>query len=393
MTANGYTQTARVLHWLVAGLIVLQYILANLADAADSRVGTLVLLANHKSVGMTILALAIARLAWRARFPAPPLPSGMARWQVVGSHVSHWGLYGLLIAMPVTGWLMSSASNYPVSWFNLVQLPDLVAANEASADRLESVHETLASVLAALAGLHVLAAFKHALIDRDGLLARMSSAVSVSLFAFVIVAGAFVLGNPGAAQDVAAADEPSATADGPSATADSAPAAWDIDYAASFIVFRAEQAGAEFEGRWPAWQATLRFSPDRLADSVFDVRIDTGKVSTGDSERDAVLAEPEWFDAGEYPEASYRASKFLSLGGGRYAADGELRVKDVATPVALLFSVEEAAGGRRILTGTATIDRLAAGIGTGEWTDTTWVGQEVSVEVRVEASVPDSGGR
>ena len=388
MTANGYTQTARVLHWLVAAMIVLQYVLANLAEASDSRIATLALLANHKSVGITILGLAIARLAWRVRYPAPGLPAGMARWQVIASHLSHWSLYALLIAMPLTGWMMSSASNYPVSWFSMIQLPDLVAASEARADVFETVHNTLAKVLAMLALLHVFAALKHALLDRDGLLARMSSTVSLSLFGIVLVAGFLALGRPGAA---GGGEEGGSAAAAPidESPVNSELPAWDIDYEESSIVFRAEQAGAEFEGRWPDWTATLRFAGDRLEDSRFDVTVDTGEVDTGDGERDATLAEAEWFDTGRHPEAYYRASRFLSIGGGNFLADGEFVVKGNATPLALVFTVEEGDDGRRTLEGTATIDRLAAGVGTGEWTDTTWVGQEVSVEVRVEASVSE----
>ena len=97
----------------------------------------------------------------------------MPGWQRVAAHLSHYGLYALLFAMPLTGWLMSSAHNYPVSWFGLVQLPDLVAPDRDLSHDLEDVHETLSNVLLGLAALHVLAALKHQFIDRDGLLLRM----------------------------------------------------------------------------------------------------------------------------------------------------------------------------------------------------------------------------
>jgi cytochrome b561 len=97
----------------------------------------------------------------------------MPRWQHAASRLTHAAFYLLLFAMPVSGWLMSSASNYPVSWFGLLQLPDFVRPDEGLKDLLEDVHETLAKALIALAVLHVVAALKHQFIDRDGLLMRM----------------------------------------------------------------------------------------------------------------------------------------------------------------------------------------------------------------------------
>jgi cytochrome b561 len=97
----------------------------------------------------------------------------MPGWQRLAAQINHWALYALLFAMPLTGWMMSSASNYPVSWFGLAQLPDLVAPDRSLKELLEEVHELLAIVLIALALLHVAAALKHQFFDRDGLLFRM----------------------------------------------------------------------------------------------------------------------------------------------------------------------------------------------------------------------------
>ena len=134
MTNQEYRTPAKILHWLVAGLIIAQYILAELAEAAEDRVeilNQLAVLANHKSIGITILALAIVRIVLRFKSPPPALPATMPKWQVWGSHLSHILLYGFLFALPLSGWLMSSAKAYSVSWFNLVVLPDLIAPSEA----------------------------------------------------------------------------------------------------------------------------------------------------------------------------------------------------------------------------------------------------------------------
>ena len=171
-TAVRYGFVAQGLHWIIAGLVVVQVTLATIADDLPVGLDKLALLARHKSVGITILALAVIRLVWRI-IDRPPPPPPMPRWQHTSSRLTHAAFYVLLFAMPVSGWLMSSASNYPVSWFGLLQLPDFVRPDEGLKDLLEDVHETLAKALIALAVLHVVAALKHQFIDRDGLLMRM----------------------------------------------------------------------------------------------------------------------------------------------------------------------------------------------------------------------------
>jgi cytochrome b561 len=167
-----YGFVAQALHWVIVGLLVVQVTLGTIAHELPLGLEKLVTLARHKSFGITILGLAVIRLAWRW-IDRPPPPPAMPRWQRVAASLNHWALYAILFAMPVSGWMMSSASNIPVSWFGLVQLPDLVAPDRGLKEALEEVHETLAKVLYALAGLHVAAAIKHQFVDRDGLLLRM----------------------------------------------------------------------------------------------------------------------------------------------------------------------------------------------------------------------------
>ncbi len=387
-----YTSTARLLHWLVAGLIVVQFVLANLAEdaaVADAAVRQLALLANHKSVGITILVLILFRLIWRYRHPAPALPAAMPRWQVLASRASHWSLYGILLAMPVSGWLMSSASAYSVSWFNLFQLPDLISANPDSKETLQGIHEVLSKMLFAIASLHILAALKHALVNKDSVLQRMASTTGLIVFAVIIAVGASVLGNVDkspSSESVRTTVEPGDVTAASSAAIDSDLPLWQIDFDASHIKFIGVQAGAEFEGVWQSWTAIIRFSGDNLGAGVFDITIETVAVATQDDERDFALADPEWFDSFNTPEAYYRARNFSANADGSFSADGHLIVKGFASPVVFQFSVEEI-GEQRILVGSAELDRLALGVGTGEWEDTESIGRMVLVDVRVEASI------
>ena len=389
-----YTPTAKLLHWLVAGMVVVQFVLAKLADLAgdaDSAVRELALLANHKSVGITILAFVIVRLVWRRMNPPPALPATMPKWQLTASHVSHWSLYILLIAMPVTGWLMSSASAYSVSWFNLFQLPDFVASDPALKDVFKDAHELVGKLLVLVAIIHVIAAVKHALIDKDGVLQRMISAISTVAFVAVIVVGTAWLGGAGKSGGDSAVANQSVVQTGADtaaetvATASDLPA-WQIDYTASYISFVGDQAGADFEGVWESWSAEIKFSAEQFGASTFDVAVDATSAETQDDERDLTLADPEWFDTSNFPEAYFRASNFSLSEGGGYVVDGQLIIKSVASPVQLLFTVESD-GDSRVLAGTARLDRLELGVGTGEWEDTDWVGKDVAVNVYVEATV------
>jgi cytochrome b561 len=167
-----YGYVAQTLHWVIVGLLIVQVTLGTIADDLPLGFEKLVTLARHKSFGITILGLAVIRLAWRWISPPPPLPP-MPRWQHLAANLNHWALYAILFAMPLSGWMMSSASNIPVSWFGFIQLPDLVGPDKVLKGRFHELHHLLAWFLYALAGLHVAAAVKHEFIDRDGLLMRM----------------------------------------------------------------------------------------------------------------------------------------------------------------------------------------------------------------------------
>ncbi len=172
-TEMQYGAVAQLFHWTIVVLIVIQFVLANKAGSLPLGPAKITVLAQHKSVGMTIFGLAILRLIWRWMNPIPPLPTNTPAWQRFGAHFSHWALYGLLFVIPLLGWMMSSARNFPVSWFGLFTFPNLVAPNRARYDFFHDAHELLAAVLFYLALFHIAAALKHHLIDRDNVLRRM----------------------------------------------------------------------------------------------------------------------------------------------------------------------------------------------------------------------------
>jgi cytochrome b561 len=164
---------SKSLHWLIVVLILNQWVIAARAESLPLGAAKLQALGWHKSLGMTILALAIIRLVWRWLNPVPTL-AGLAKpWERGLAHVSHWALYALIFAMPLSGWLMSSARNFPVSWFGVFQFPDLVAPDKAFYELMRDLHPLLFSALILVALLHIAGALKHHFIDRNDVLKRM----------------------------------------------------------------------------------------------------------------------------------------------------------------------------------------------------------------------------
>ena len=157
---------------LLIGLAVLGLYMVSLPDVGfDTRKIELIL--YHKELGMIALALAALRLAWRISSALPRLVATLPDWQQVIARFVHLCFYGVMFALPITGWMMSSARNFPVSWFGWVQLPDLVGADPRLYERLNDLHELLFKVLVAVAALHAAGALKHHFIDRNDVLRRM----------------------------------------------------------------------------------------------------------------------------------------------------------------------------------------------------------------------------
>ena len=171
-TTARWGSVAQFLHWLIVALIITQVILALSAEQLHGM-AKLAMLARHKSVGITILMLALVRLAWRLINPTPPLPLTLKPYERLLANFTHAALYVLIFALPITGWIMSSARGFPVSWFSLFQLPDLVTKNRPLYEAMQETHEALAWTLGAVALLHLLGALKHHFVLKDTVLRRM----------------------------------------------------------------------------------------------------------------------------------------------------------------------------------------------------------------------------
>jgi cytochrome b561 len=150
-TRSNYGFVSRALHWMVVLAIVAQWLLAEAEDESAALV-------LHQSIGLSVLMLALVRLAWRAFNPNPAWPADMRPYEVTLARIVHVCFYVLLFAIPVTGWALSSAEEEPLRFFNAFDVPRIVLMGEEMA---EEVHEVLFNVLVGLAALHVLGAGKH----------------------------------------------------------------------------------------------------------------------------------------------------------------------------------------------------------------------------------------
>jgi len=172
-TRNTYGSVAKTFHWLIffliAGMVTAGYIMTGMPNGPDK----FKIFGLHKSFGITVLTLVVLRLIWKALNVAPRLPESLAAWEKFMAHAGHFILYALILAMPLSGWAMTSASGMPVSVFGWFTLPDLVAPDRQLRSLFREVHSTLAWVLIGMVSLHVLAALLHHFYYRNNVLRKM----------------------------------------------------------------------------------------------------------------------------------------------------------------------------------------------------------------------------
>lgn len=182
-TVTRYSTVAIVLHWAIALLLISNIGLAWWFENIPKSLRTFQLVQLHKSTGILVMLLSLARLAWRLMHPAPPYPAGLPAWEKAAARAVHWGFYLVMIGMPLTGWAMVSASktNIPTLIYGLLPWPDLGFVHGASAaakhswhEASETAHNLLAKLAYGLIVLHVAAALKHQFINKDVVMARMA---------------------------------------------------------------------------------------------------------------------------------------------------------------------------------------------------------------------------
>jgi cytochrome b561/polyisoprenoid-binding protein YceI len=440
MTAARYSKTAMTFHWLIAAALAFQF---GLGEAFEHLPRGKLLFDTaqfHKSIGITILILTLIRIA--VRFTKPrPAPMGDHGWAERLASITHMGLYAFMLIAPLSGWLMTSASKFaiPTYLFNIIPWPDFpfVAGMEAASKHnlhevAEEVHAIVAKLGLALFILHVAGALRHQFLLKEPLIERM---VPVKRALSPIVGSALILALAGSAFAllilgqqpgiVPAADAklavkpinpqgPAATpAVVPEKTADvsspvEAPKLEDAEEGAAKpepadpdaipdgtaprwavvpggrLGFATSWVGAVVDGRFGSWSADIRFNPDALAASKIKVTIDLSSVDTGDGERDSTLKSADFFNTGSAGQAIWTSTSIRNIGGNRYRADGTLSLRGASKSVPLAFTLD-IKGKQANARGTASLNRLAFGVGQGDYAKTDEIPDAVKVNFSFSA--------
>lgn len=436
-----YSRAAIALHWLIAAALAFQIALGWRMDSLTAATGQFHAFQLHKSIGITILLLSLARLIvrlWKPR-PAPHGDQPWARWL---AGLVHFGLYLFMIGAPLTGWLIVSTSRIqvPTLLYGIVPWPHIPGVTGQMRAGLhefgESAHSALAWTAVALFLLHVAGAIRHQWLLRQTLIERMlpggplrlspAGGALIYAAALALVGGSFILGGkidlsgpaaaataPSPAVAPAASNETvetTSTADetppGEALSNDTAPVlsaagndseaveekataepaeapAWTLAPGGK-LGFTTSFSGAEIEGSFARWSADIRFDPDALDKSRIIVRVDMASVNTDDASRDETLRGENFFAAGSHAQAVFRSSDVNALGRNRYRAAGHLTLRGIRQPVILNFTLS-IKDGKAEVQGSSRITRGDFNVGTGEWEATDRIPGAVSIDFDFDA--------
>lgn len=388
--SSRYTAIAILLHWIIAALILFMIWLGWNMEDNEARFQL------HKSIGIAILVLSVARVLWRWLNPPPPLPDDMKPWETRLSHAVHVAFYALMILLPLLGWFLVSTAKLqiPTVLFGSVGWPHLPFTDGLRGGALHEVAEFLHSkgawVLIILLGLHVAGAVKHELGPEKGVFKRMIpffgnpdaprpargyvTAFGGAFLLFAIVAAAPLLSASGTLEPTPAGpDMPPAE---PAATAPT----WVVDYPSSEIRFTGTYEGKPFSGRFSRWTAEVQFDPDHLEASQVRVQVETASATTGKKLYDDTLDGGEWFDTATFPRAKVNLSRFAASPDGGYTAQASLLIKGKATNVPFEFNLT-IDGDTATFQGRSVLSRKTLNLGQQSDPGADWVADEVVVNV------------
>lgn len=389
-SSSRYTGVAIALHWAMAALLVFMIWLGWNMEDNEARYQL------HKSIGITILYLALARLAWRFANPPPPLPEGMPALEKTASHFVHIAFYVLMIGMPLGGWLMVSVSPFQVSTvlYETISWPHLPFTDGLRSEQLYEVVEFLHSKgawgIIGLLALHVAGAVKHEFGSEDGVLKRMLPglfgkanppalpargaifAFGGSLALFLAIAATPMLGSgtPNAAEGIETGTESTGN--------------WDVDYDVAEIRFTGLFEGNAFSGVFESWTADINFDPEALEVAEARVLIDTGSATTGTKGYDDSLKKSEWFNVSAAPQAIVALSNFVALPDG-YEATATLTLKGNSVSFPLRFTLD-IDGDTATLDGTAELSRKSLDLGQASDPNNSYVADAVTVTISGKAT-------
>lgn len=392
---DSYHVLSKVIHWITALLIMGLLFLGFYMSSLDFSESKLRLYGLHKSFGLLVLCLVGVRVFWHMIKPRPKSLSTHKRWEKALAHLAHAFLYLAMFALPISGWLMSSAGDFPVAFFGLA-MPDLVAKNESVFLSSRQVHEVLALTLVLVVGLHFVGAFKHHFIDRDITLNRMvwpSLSFKGGLVLFLVICvlyapSAYLMGFKMLETRVFVVEEMPATfaseVDDEVLLVEGV-AQWGIDKQISSINFTATQYGQNFKGTFSEFDGQIFFDERRLDESHVRIEVQISSIETGSDDRDVQAKSSEWFDVVQFPWAIFEAQEFEKNNDGTFLAKGTLTIRSVTLPIEMPFSLVINRNDTANMTAELALKRLDFDIGQGQWQGIDAIGNNVSISVVVHA--------
>lgn len=407
MTSERYSRIAIFLHWAIALALAFQLALGWRLEDIPKGPALFAAYQLHKSVGITILLLTLARLAIRVMRPPPGLMID-SLWAARLARAVHWLFYGVLLLGPLTGWILVSTARIelPTLLFGIVPWPHLPLSH-ALHEPAEGVHKAIAWIGLGLFVLHVAGALRHQFVKDENILGRMvpflsagpiskrraAWAAGIALFAvwaahgagwqirfpsgarepeLVQAAAPAVASTPVATEVPAKISEPEVKAVVAQPLAD-----WKV-LPGGRLGFAANWIGNVVKGSFGQWGSTIRFTPDAPEKTAIRVSVDLSSVNTDDSQRDESLRGADFFDIGAHPRAVFTANGVRALGNDRFEARGSLDLRGTRKPVTLVFSLKIRDDTARV-SGTTKLDRTAFGVGSGEWVATDEIAANVGI--------------
>lgn len=378
---TSYGSVARTLHWLTAGVILINIGLGLVAyrlsvQYIDAKVQ---LFSAHKTLGIAAILIATLRILW-ALTQTRPLPvHPERRLETFAAETAHWLLYVSMILVPLTGWMEHAATEgyAPILWPFGQGLP-FIPKSESLAVLFATIHQVFAWLLILTVLAHVAGALKHALIDRDGVLARMLSGRSVQVpntverHVLPAIAAAIILAAGGG---YAYMSRPEAIAEAPKL--EQVASDWVVNDGS--VTFSLNQMGTTINGKFDDWTAVIAFDETTGTGEV-TATINMASLTVGTVSDQAKGA--DFLDVAAHPSAVFRAA--ISPEGDAFRAKGNLTMKGVEIPVDLPFTLSVVEG-KATMSGQTTLDRRNWGVGDG-YSDESTLGFSVALNVALTAT-------
>jgi len=375
-----YGHVAVGFHWLIAllifGLLAIGKYMTGLEPDNPMRFA---LTQWHKTFGITVLILSVLRLLWRFGHRPPPDPPTLPVWQKRAAHAAHLALYALMFAVPITGWIMVSASPLDVRtllfdvipWPHLPPFPDLDNRAEL-AETFAELHEIAGNLMLLILIAHVGAALKHHLIDKDTVLVRMLPDGSRGWYAKLAAFGVAV----------------AALGTGLYLYADAGSEAALLAAGESEVSFVADVTGDATPGTFATSVVEAALDENEPASSRIEARVETAGVTSDNAQMASSLPDADWFDSSAHPEATFVSTAVRAADPGTLEVDGTLTIKGLPLDVTFPMTLADE-DGRRVARGEFTVDRRAFELGLDSQATDEYVGWDVIIRFRFDIAPAD----